>query len=81
MVINLIALNHSLPCLHLSPYCNWRTHFIMMISDKNVLTYQLTDIISGNKIQSLLTNEENAQQAAGSSENLFTELKASLRSQ
>ena len=53
----------------------------MMISDKNVLTYQLTDIISGNKIQSLLTNEENAQQAAGSSENLFTELKASLRSQ
>ena len=53
----------------------------MMISDKNVLTYQLTDIISGNKIQCLLTNEENAQQPAGSSANLFTELKASPRSQ
>ena len=79
-MINLIALNHSLPCLHLSPYCKWRTHFLMMISDKNVLTYQLTDIISGNKIQCLLTNEENAQQPAGSSANLYTELKSSTRS-
>ena len=39
------------------------------------------DIISGNKIQCLLTNEENAQQPARSSANLFTELKSSTRSQ